>query len=312
MIIREPNREDKAAIIELLQLSLGESKLKKSQEIWDYKHNINPFGVSPVFLAEENGSLIGVRAFMQWRWQLGEDVWTSYRAVDTGTHPAHQGKGIFKKLTLYALNYVQHLGECFVFNTPNDKSRPGYLKMGWKEVAKIKVAILPISIFSLYYLFNKKNYGNFSTETQLEQLCFTHNSNLQSKKVLFTPKSAHYLKWRYEVNPLQDYIIASTSDYYIVMYVKKHRFFNELRVVETIKRSDVKINSLIRNVIFQYAIQKCCFIITTSDKALFAIKIYGPYGPKLTYKSLTNSDEFTSIALDINNWSYSLGDLELF
>ena len=312
MIIRAPHENDTAAIIELLQLSLGESKLKKTQEIWDFKHNRNPFGVSPVFLAEENTILVGVRAFMQWRWQLGDVVWTSYRAVDTGTHPDYQGKGIFKKLTLYALDYVSQFGECFVFNTPNDKSRPGYLKMGWQEVAKIKVAFLPISIFSLSYLFYKKKYGNTITDEQLEQLCSNHNSNLNSKNVLFTPKSAAYLKWRYEENPLQDYIVVSTSDYYIAMYIKKHRYFNELRVVEIISVFDAKIRSRIRSVVYQYAFQNGCFVITTSDKELFSFRIYGSYGPKLTFKTLTHSDDFTAKALDIQNWSYSLGDLELF
>lgn len=312
MIIRAPHENDTAAIIELLQLSLGESKLKKTQTIWEFKHTKNPFGVSPVFLAEENTILVGIRAFMQWRWQLGDIVWTSYRAVDTGTHPDYQGKGIFKKLTLYALDYVSQFGECFVFNTPNNKSRPGYLKMGWQEVAKIKVAFLPISIFSLSYLFYKKKYENSISEFQLEQLCSNHNSNLKSKNVLFTPKSAAYLKWRYQENPLQDYIVVSTSDYYIAMYVKKHRFFNELRVVETISVFDGKIRSHIRSMVYQYAFQNCCFLITTSDKELFSFRIYGSYGPKLTFKSLTPSDAFIAKALDIKNWSYSLGDLELF
>ncbi len=312
MIIRAPHEEDTAVIIELLQLSLGESKLKKTREIWDFKHNENPFGVSPVFLAEENTILVGVRAFMQWRWQLGEVVWTSYRAVDTGTHPDFQGRGIFKKLTLHALSYVMQLGDCFVFNTPNDQSRPGYLKMGWQEVAKIKVAILPISVFSLAYLFYKRKYGNSISEFQLDELCRIYNSNLQSKNVLFTPKSAAYLKWRYEENPLQDYIVVSSPDYYVAMYVKKHRFFNELRVVETISVFDAKIRSSLRRVISQYAFQNGCLLITTSDKELFFFRIYGSYGPILTFKSLTHSENFTKISLDINNWSYSLGDLELF
>lgn len=312
MIIREPNKEDNAAIIELLQLSLGESKLKKSQEIWDYKHCRNPFGISPIFLAEENGDLIGIRAFMQWRWQLGSVIWTSYRAVDTGTHPAHQGKGIFKKLTLYAIDYVQHLSECFVFNTPNDQSRPGYIKMGWKEVGKIKVALHTPSVLSLFSLIREKKYYNSITESQLNELCKIHNDFLQSKNVLFTPKSVQYLQWRYEKNPLQDYFVVSTADYYVAMYVKKHRFFNELRVVETIRFSDAKIRNEICCMISHYAFQNRCLLITSSDKDLFYFKIYGSFGPKLTFRAVSNSDNFTATSLQITNWSYSLGDLELF
>ncbi len=35
----------------------------------------------------------------------------------------------------------QHDGVDVVFNTPNDQSRPGYLKMGWSEVGRVPVAV---------------------------------------------------------------------------------------------------------------------------------------------------------------------------
>ena len=49
-----------------------------------------------------------------------------------------------------------------------------------------------------------------------------------------------------------------------------------------------------------------------SDQYLFAFRIYGHFGPKLTFKSLTNNTTFVDNALKIENWKYSLGDLELF
>lgn len=312
MIIREPKPEDSEAIIKLLQLSLGESKLKKTQEIWNFKHEDNPFGKSPVFLAEEDNSLIGVRAFMKWNWQLVNTVWTSYRAVDTATHPKHQGKGIFKTLTLRALEYVQKKDDCFIFNTPNEKSRPGYLKMGWKQVNKINVALIP-TLFYMYHFFSKnKNTANSVATTQLENLCKLHNNYFINKSTLFTPKSAQYLKWRYEVNPLQDYHVISNQNFYIALYIKKHRFFNELRVVETIGSFDKRSHYDMRKVISKFAIKNLCLFISIADKNLFSLKFYGGYGPILTFKSLTNSESFDNIALNIENWSYSLGDLELF
>jgi GNAT superfamily N-acetyltransferase len=312
MEIRAPKLEDKAAMIALLQLSLGEAKLKKTQEIWDFKHVLNPFGVSPVLLAEEHEFLVGVRAFMQWRWQLEDAVWVSYRAVDTATHPDFQGRGIFKTLTLKALDYIQKKGDCFVFNTPNDQSRPGYLKMGWQEVGKINVALIPTVLYGYYLLFFRKNYSNAITTDQLQVLCEQHNKHLAGKKVLFTPKSFEYLKWRYEENPLQDYFVISTPNFYIAMYVKRHRFFNELRVVETISNFTSKERSAIHHAIIKYAFQNRCWFITTADKDLFSFRFYGGYGPKLTFRALTESTQFVAQALTIKSWYYSLGDLELF
>jgi GNAT superfamily N-acetyltransferase len=312
MIVREANQEDIDSIIVLLQASLGESLLKKSAEIWNFKHVINPFGESTVLLAEEDSELIGVRAFMNWRWQCGNQVWNAYRAVDTATHPNHQGKGIFKKLTLQALDKIHENGDCFVFNTPNDQSRPGYLKMGWQEVDKIKVALVPTFFYVLNFLFSKKKVKSSITTLELVTLCDMHNQNLVAKNVLFTPKSAQYLKWRYENNALQDYIIFATPEFYIAMYVKKHRFFNELRIVETIGVDEVRSHKLVKNIIVKQAFQSKCLLITLADENLFSLKIYGSFGPKFTFRPLTNSNIFIQKALQIRNWGYALGDLELF
>jgi GNAT superfamily N-acetyltransferase len=312
MIVRQAKQEDIDSIIVLLQASLGESLLKKSAEIWNFKHVINYFGESTVLLAEEYSQILGVRAFMTWRWQMGNQVWNAYRAVDTSTHPNHQGKGIFKKLTLQALEVVKQKGDCFIFNTPNNQSRPGYLKMGWQEVGKIKVALVPTFFYAFHFLFSKKQVKSNITTLQLETLCYMHNQNLVAKNVLFTPKSPQYLKWRYEKNPLQDYIIHATPEFYVAMYIKKHRFFNELRIVETIGVEEVGNHKTLKNIIIKYTFQNKCWLITLADKNLFSLKIYGSFGPKLTFRPLTNSNVFIQKALQIRNWGYALGDLELF
>lgn len=311
MIIRKLVPDEISRVIKLLQKSLGESLLKKTTEIWNFKHVSNPFGESYVLLAEEEQTLVGVRAFMQWRWQMKDTIWVAYRAVDTATHPEHQGKGIFKRLTLQALEDVQRLNESFVFNTPNEKSKPGYLKMGWKEVGKIKVSLIPTFLYFPYIFFKLKTEWNTICLKELENICEIHNEKLKAKGVLFTPKSAEYLKWRYEENPMQNYQVITSSEWYVAMYVKKHRFFNELRVVEVI--GDLKKHKKeIQKAIFQKALKNKSLIISSSKKNLFRMSIYGGYGPMLTFKSLTNSEQFVTSALDINTWEYSLGDLELF
>ena len=312
MIIREPNLNDTQAIIELLQLSLGESLLKKTVAIWDFKHIANPFGQSYVLVAEEDDVIVGVRAFMQWRWQLEDKVWTSYRAVDTATHPAYQGKGIFKRLTLRALDDVQAKGECFVFNTPNNQSRPGYLKMGWQEVGKINVALIPSVLNGFEGLFSTQVINNSISTEQLEKLCELHNAGLKARKNLFTPKSPGYLKWRYEENLLQKYHVISTSDFYIAMCVKKHRFYKELRVVEILGSFQKETYSQVRSSIVRFALKEGCWLITCDDKKLFRFSFFGAYGPKLTFRALTSDTNFIKKALEFKNWKYSIGDLELF
>ena len=310
MIIRNASPENIPAIVALLQLSLGEKLIKKSENTWNFKHVENPFGVSHVLLAYENDILVGVRAFMKWQWQLGTEVWTAYRAVDTVTHPDYQGKGVFKKLTLQALDDIQEEGDTFVFNTPNENSRPGYLKMGWQIIDSIELAVIPTILYVIPYFCSKVKPENTISTAQLNQLCIAHNLDLTKRKAIFTSKSVAYLKWRYVENPLQDYVIFSSNDWYMVFYIKKHRFFNELRVVETIGSNFY--HKQMQKAILGYAFQKRCWVISTANKDLFGCKIYGKFGPKLTIKSFAKDSHFINTAYAMQNWEYSLGDLELF
>ena len=309
IVVSQASINDIPKIVELLKLSLGESVVEKSSTIWNFKHVDNPFGPSHVLVATDDEKFVGVRAFMKWNWQLENQVWVAYRAVDTATHPDFQGKGIFKKLTLKALDDVQENQETFVFNTPNDKSRPGYLKMGWVVVDSLPIAIVP----TILYIFQKTIINTNQIETnRLKELCEIHNKVLSENNIIFTPKSVSYLKWRFENNPMQKYKVVSTNDFYVAMYIKKRRFFKELRVVEVISVKQNSVEKEIRSAIISYAIKNRCWMITIANKNLFHFRLYGKFGPKFTFKTLTKNDSFINKALNIYNWKYSLGDLELF
>ena len=67
------------------------------------------------------------------------------RAVDTATDPDHRRRGLFRTLTLDALDALAADGTRFVWNTPNSTSLAGYLTMGWQEVGRIPVVVAPAS-----------------------------------------------------------------------------------------------------------------------------------------------------------------------
>ena len=85
------------------------------------------------------------RVLMRWEFVEHGRVVHAVRAVDTATHPDYQGRGIFTRLTLHALDELRHEID-FVFNTPNDQSRPGYLKMGWQVVGRLPTAVRPTGL----------------------------------------------------------------------------------------------------------------------------------------------------------------------
>ncbi len=134
MEIREATAQDAPSVVELLATAMGRPATGQFRRLLQWKHEENPFGRSLQWVMIEGGDIVGYRAFMRWEFVGLGRTWRAVRAVDTATHPDHQGRGIFKALTLHALDVARDDGVDFVFNTPNEQSRPGYLKMGWQVV----------------------------------------------------------------------------------------------------------------------------------------------------------------------------------
>ncbi len=314
MNIRKATEKDIPEIVGVLKASLGEKDLALSEEIWRYKHVLNPFGRSIVLIAEEDKKIVGVRAFMRWQWYNGDKMFSCFRAVDTATHPDYQGKGIFKKLTLKALELAKEERAAFIFNTPNEKSRPGYLKMGWKIAGKIQVGISPA--FNSFWKL-KKNIPDYdinyqTSNVEIEKLCKEWNMELIGKKI-FTKKSVNYLKWRYENNPLKKYEVFAASSFYMAGYIKYHKGIKELRIVECIYTGDVANKEIHKN-IRRWSSKFGAQVISYSPKIvkLKAPAIKGNFGPISTVREITLSPDEKDICFLTENWCYSLGDLELF
>ena len=139
--IRPYEDRDEDQVLALLQTTLaGGPTGKRTAEFFRWKHLHNPFGRSFGLVADDHGEVIGVRLLLRWRFRAGAGTVRAVRAVDTATHPAHQGRGVFTQLTLAALDALA--GETqFVFNTPNANSLPGYRKMGWQPVGTVPITV---------------------------------------------------------------------------------------------------------------------------------------------------------------------------
>lgn len=140
---RRAGETDRAAILDLLRVSLGREVDDRYEALFAWKHSENAFGPSPAWVARDGDRIAGFRTLMRWEFLAGDRVVRAVRAVDTATHPEYQGRGIFTRLTLHALDELAADGVEFVFNTPNDQSRPGYLKMGWHEVGTLPTVVRP-------------------------------------------------------------------------------------------------------------------------------------------------------------------------
>jgi N-acetylglutamate synthase-like GNAT family acetyltransferase len=315
MEIRPSNNSDIPNIIKLLKSSLGESLMPKSEAYWQWKHIDNPFGASPVWVAEEGNQIIGVRAFMQWNWQKGDTVYKAIRAVDTATDPAHQGKGIFKKLTLGLLEQCEQEGIDLVYNTPNKQSKPGYLKMGWEEVGKLPIQIsikrpIDIAIAKLKgkaetSFLKLDNEANYDLKKALEQFSF----DFKVSNIWNTAYSLAYIKWRYADIPIIPYYAHFNEEAFVIFRLKSGGLGVEMRICDAFgdkKAIEQLLDQLYDQNNFDYM----------SISGFEPIKLPGilkrklNFGPDVTIRALAEKDlkEFQGFS----NWHPALGDLEVF
>lgn len=233
MNIREAQDSDIPAIIALLKASLGDTMIPKSESLWRWKHLANPFGPSPTLLAEEEGKLIGLRAFLRWEFFANGKKIFACRAVDTATHPDFQGKGIFKTLTKQLVDQVRSEGTELIFNTPNKKSTPGYLNMGWEKRGKLPLKLqFHLSSGTSTHPLQPKPWS------QIENLIL----RLEAES-LHTPTSQHihaaYLKWRYLDCPLFPYHFLSDQESFLLFYrIKEGKLGRELRICDLFTQND--------------------------------------------------------------------------
>ncbi|MEZ4866333.1 MAG: GNAT family N-acetyltransferase [Caldilineaceae bacterium] len=222
-------------LLPLLQETLGNSgAVRKTGAFWQWKHAENPFGASSGLYAwdEAAAQAVGLRVLMRWAFQHPDgQIVQGARAVDTATHPAYQRMGIFSALTRQAIAELTAQGVDCIFNTPNQKSLPGYLKMGWQVAAQWPLYLKPLRPLRMAWrrlrpaittpdaAFDRSfapailpwaefhaRYGD-----QLPALVAAHEQNRRHRG-LRTVRTVDYLAWRYGGHPHVRYGLYPHTD----------------------------------------------------------------------------------------------------
>jgi GNAT superfamily N-acetyltransferase len=341
--LRPGTPADTGRILELVRRSLGEGRIPREPGYWRWKHEENPFGASPVLLAEAAGELVGLRVFMRWQWLTDDRCVPAVRAVDTATHPDWQGRGIFRKLTLALVERMREEGVHFVFNTPNTQSRPGYLKMGWSSLGRTSLYLRPLRPLRLLKAaLRGRRAGNGAGEpgepgadppgalpaAALRDAPglpdFLESLRAEGDGRLATPRTAHYLHWRYAQVPGFRYHavweLAGRDGAVVLFRRKAQAALTELRLCEVLvgpgRRSGKMARALLGRVVRTadaHYVSAMAAPGTPEQRALLrsAFLPAPRLGPVFTVRSLDPAPGATPL-LRRSAWRLSIGDLELF
>ncbi len=209
---RHLDESDVLPVLDLMRAALGEPPLlRRTPELFAWKHFDNPFGRSLAIVAETDDRIVGLRAFMRWDLVTPDGVTLRcVRAVDTATHPDYQRRGIFRRLTEETLELALAENMDLVFNTPNEKSGAGYLSMGWTEIGMIGVLARPSSRLAT-------DRGSI-TDTEPENFLADPQPAIplevtdRAARGLRTPRNQAYLRWRFGSHPTARYFRVDSAD----------------------------------------------------------------------------------------------------
>ena len=320
LVVRPGTPADTEGILDLMKESLGEGKIPRRTEYWCWKHLDNPFGASPVLLATARDRIVGLRVFMRWGWRAGDRELPAVRAVDTATHPEWQGRGIFSRLTLALLEQVRREGAAFVFNTPNSKSRPGYLKMGWVAVGRTSLWLRPL-------VGRRKalaGHGHSVAEMVEDPAFSRFAAALPSDHRLSTPLSPGYLRWRYADIPGFAYEAAwrvqGQEGAAAIFRILERGRFRELRLCqllvgggrESLELARELLRSLLDGSPAHYASAMAAQNTEAQKVLMRSGFLPAPMaGPIMTVRPLAQHDDVPDPGRR-GSWQLSIGDLELF
>jgi GNAT superfamily N-acetyltransferase len=325
LTIRPYAPADEQPVLELLQASLGWVPDEQYAAFFAWKHYENSFGRSFAWVASDEDRIVGFRTFLRWEFVRDGDLLLAVRAVDTATHPQYQGRGIFSQLTLHGIEEVRAQGVSFVFNTPNDKSRPGYLKMGWEILGQLPVAMRPRSLMALPRLLAARVAADkWSTGTEvgiparevLEQTAVVE-ALLASQPApaagrIATRKTPDYLRWRYGFAPLGYRVLPLSGDLgegFLVFRVRRRGGAVEAGVCElVVPGGDLRLGGrLVKQVLAQSGADYAAQMATDRKWTPGSYRMPGQ-GPMLAWRRVGAVGPVPSMT----DFRLQLGDVELF
>jgi len=330
--------ERRQEIADLLNVCLG-SKLtgQRDAEYWAWKHEQNPFGQSILLLAEADGRLVGVRAFMRWELAAGRRVFQVAKPVDTVTHPDYQRRGIFKRLTTEACEAARHDGIALLFNTPNGNSRPGYLKLGWQRVAELPLYVkLLRPVGALWRIVRwKLRKGGLPAQEEffreapisVAEVFDCESPGIRELLVdtsvsgqLATVRSFDFLRWRYASHPHIRYFAetighAGRMDGVVFYRTNFRAGLREIMIDDLLVRDGA--TELIEQLLTQCLRRvRAHYVVAHGKEPTPVMQTLRKLGfrklprRRITLVARTLVDKFSPDPFQVANWSLSLGDLE--
>lgn len=175
-----------------------------TEEAFLWKHARNPFGKSHGLVIPEGDQIIGLKIFMWWEFICNGKKIRCLRPVDAVVDKDFRRKGLWTKLTKQGLVDLEDDYD-LIIAAPNENSKPGNIKMGWKGWKDFTYKAGLINFFG-----STEDYNEIISKE------ISFNESWLEKYSCQTNLSKQFLEWRY-LNSKR-YKIAQFPDQNLIIY----------------------------------------------------------------------------------------------
>jgi hypothetical protein len=304
---------DEVKIIELFEIVFNQ---KMSIEQWNWRFQENPAGRHFIKLMWDNDILVGHYAVTPIFIQINGREYLTAQSLTTMTHPAYGGKGVFKTLAnaLYYDLENKH-GLYAVWGFPNTNSHYGFINsLGWNDMGVVHTLSRPNTVIDNDQAISFKEIYSLSSEIcdLFQEESFAHTVSVS--------KSKNYLKWRYESKPSVSYRFfyakKNGSTNVLVTKLYKQDDYNYIvNICDVVVQDFSILPQMLSEISLAYPENISEFTIWQNLHTL-AHRQYEKIGFKpvqpITYLGALKMNDVPTEFVDFRNWSFSMGDSDVF
>ena len=234
--VRDGDEKDLESILSLRKVVFGEMEEDKADpNFWRWQFMEGPDGKALIYIAEDEGRVIGHFADVPRRFLIDGSVVLGTLSLDLMVHPDYRRQGIFSGLGRFAIERVKRGSGLFMTAYPIRKETiQGLKKIGWEAVTELPVIVcpirfqgivrryLPIPLIShflggaarlLYFVFfgnkGKRRAEGIEIEEvkEFDEQFDSFWTTVLSIHPILGVRNRTFLTWRYLRHPTRTYII---------------------------------------------------------------------------------------------------------
>jgi len=169
---------------------------------WKWQYQENPYGKSRIWLAVDDGRVVGQYPTIFWKMKMRDEVVMSVQNIDLMTDPDIRSPGQFLRLEKTAIDAFNDSSVRLIWGFPNESVLSGHIKSGYRKFGQYSMLFRVLNPLNLFLGephpgHRRKTPYNLERVSKFDERCNTAVEEFNRSKDLTTAREIDFLNWRY-------------------------------------------------------------------------------------------------------------------